>query len=183
MRLLLGLSRGVDALNERCGRLAEWCILAACAIAAANAMLRYGVNFSHNGWLEVQWYLFAAVVMLGAAHTLRLNGHVRVDVFYSSILNERGRVWLDVFGLLLFMLPAMALLAWMCWPFFLESLVRHEVSPAPGGLLRWPVKLLMPAGFALIALQGVSELVKRIAWLRGEAVPNLTLASTYRPDQ
>lgn len=166
MRVLLGFSRSVDGLNTRFGRLADLCILAACAISAANAFARYGLNFSSNALLEVQWYLFAAVVMLGGAYTLLRNEHVRVDILYA-MLGERARLWIDVFGLALFLLPAMAMLAWMTWGFFVESFLRNEGSPAPGGLLRWPVKFLLPVGFALITLQGLSELIKRIARLRG----------------
>jgi TRAP-type mannitol/chloroaromatic compound transport system permease small subunit len=166
MGLLLGFSRGVDWINERFGRVADWCILLACAISAANAMLRYGFNFSSNAWIEVQWYLFAAVVMLGASHTLCRDQHVRVDIVYSA-LGERARLWIDTVGFALFLLPAMAMLAWMTWGFFLESFARNEGSPAPGGLLRWPVKFLLPLGFALMSAQGLSELIKRVARLRG----------------
>jgi TRAP-type mannitol/chloroaromatic compound transport system permease small subunit len=166
MRALLGLSRGVDALSAAFGKAAEWCVLAACAISAGNAVMRYGFSLSSNAWLEVQWYLFTGIVMLGAAHTLRRNGHVRVDLVYA-IASERARLWIDVFGIIFFLLPGMALLAWMTWPFFLDSWMRQEVSPNAGGLIRWPVKLLLPLGFVLVVLQGLAELVKRIAALRG----------------
>jgi TRAP-type mannitol/chloroaromatic compound transport system permease small subunit len=166
MQVLLGFSRAVDRVNTRFGHVADWCILLAVLISAANAVLRYGLNFSSNAWLEAQWYLFAAVVMLGGAYTLMRNEHVRVDIIYST-LGERARLWIDVLGLGLFLLPAMAMLAWMTWPFFVESFVRDEASAAPGGLLRWPVKMLLPVGFALITVQGVAELIKRVARLRG----------------
>lgn len=166
MLVLLGFSRAVDGLSERFGRLADWCILLACAVSAANAFARYGLNFSSNALLEVQWYLFAAVVLLGASHTLCRNEHVRVDIVYSA-LPERARLWIDVVGFTLFLLPAMAMLAWMTWGFFLESFARNEGSPAPGGLLRWPVKFLLPLGFGLMTAQGLSELIKRVARLRG----------------
>lgn len=182
MGLLLGFSRGVDWINERFGRVADWCILLACAISAGNALLRYGLNFSSNAWLEVQWYLFAAVVMLGASYTLFRNEHVRVDIVYG-LLGERGRLWMDVFGFIAFLLPAMALLTWMTWPFFVESFIRNEGSPAPGGLLRWPAKILLPLGFGLIVLQGLSELIKRIALLRGIALPPGRVFTYQRPEQ
>ncbi len=166
MRALLGFSRGVDALSAGVGRIAEWCVLAACVVSAGNALMRYGFSLSSNAWLEAQWYCFTAIVMLGAAHTLRRNGHVRVDLVYSMV-SERARLWIDVFGIIFFLLPGMVLLAWMTWPFFLDSWVRDEVSPNADGLWRWPVKLLMPIGFALVALQGLAELVKRIAALAG----------------
>jgi TRAP-type mannitol/chloroaromatic compound transport system permease small subunit len=166
MQSLLGFSRAMDAISQGAGRLAEWCVLAACAVSAGNALMRYGFSLSSNAWLEAQWYLFAAIVMLGAAHTLRRNGHVRVDLVYA-IVSERTRLWIDVFGIIFFLLPGMILLAWMTWPFFLDAWMRSEVSPNAGGLLRWPMKLLMPLGFALVSLQGLAELVKRIAALQG----------------
>lgn len=183
MRWLLAFSRGVDGMNEKFGRLADWCVLLACAVSAGNALSRYGFNISSNGWLEVQWYLFAAVVMLGASYTLHRNEHVRVDLIFGS-LGERARLKVDIFGFIFFLLPGMALLAWMTWPYFMDSLLREEISPAPGGLIRWPAKLLMPLGFALIFLQGLSELFKRIAALKGMTAGEAELISDYhRPEQ
>jgi TRAP-type mannitol/chloroaromatic compound transport system permease small subunit len=180
---LLAFSRMVDSVNARFGRAADWCVLLACALSAGNAFLRYGFSLGSNAWLEGQWYLFAAVVMLGGSYTLFRNEHVRVDVVYGA-LPERARMWVDVIGISLFLLPAMALLAWMTWPFFLDSWMRGETSSSPGGLIRWPVKLLMPLGFALITAQGVSELIKRIALLRGIAVPEGRIHASYaRPEQ
>jgi TRAP-type mannitol/chloroaromatic compound transport system permease small subunit len=180
---LLAFSRGVDALNTAFGRVADWAVLLACAVSAGNAFLRYGFSLGSNAWLELQWYLFAAVVMLGASYTLFRNEHVRVDLVYGS-LRERGRIWVDVVGIALFLLPAMALLAWMTWPFFLDSFQRGETSSSPGGLIRWPVKLLLPLGFTLMVAQGLSELIKRVALLRGHHVPEGRLHASYaRPDQ
>jgi TRAP-type mannitol/chloroaromatic compound transport system permease small subunit len=179
---LLAFSRAVDAVNAAFGRLADWMVLAACAISAGNAFVRYGLSTSSNAWLEVQWYLFAGMVMLGASYTLKRNEHVRVDVLFGS-LGERARLWVDVLGLIFFLLPAMALLAWMTWPFFVDSWVRMEGSPNAGGLLRWPVKLLMPLGFALITLQGVSELIKRTALLRGVSPEAEVVTEYHRPEQ
>jgi TRAP-type mannitol/chloroaromatic compound transport system permease small subunit len=179
---LLAFSRGVDAVNAAFGRVADWMVLAACAISAGNAFMRYGLSVSSNAWLEVQWYLFAGMVMLGASYTLFRNEHVRVDVVFGS-LPERARLWVDVLGILLFLLPAMALLAWMTWPFFVESWVRMEGSSNAGGLLRWPAKLLLPLGFALVTLQGLSELIKRIALLRGEAPEAEVVTEYHRPEQ
>ena len=179
---LLAFSRGVDVVNEKFGRLADWCILLACVISAGNALSRYGFNFSSNAWLEVQWYLFAAVVMLGASYTLFRNEHVRVDLFYGW-MSERGRLWVDVFGLLTFLLPAMILLAWMTWPFFLDSFLRNEGSASPGGLLRWPAKLLLPLGFTLLIFQGLSELIKRVALLRGPVEGIAVITEYQRPEQ
>lgn len=183
MRWLLAFSRGVDGMNEKFGRLADWCVLLACAVSAGNALSRYGFNISSNGWLEVQWYLFAAVVMLGASYTLHRNEHVRVDLIFGS-LGERARLKVDIFGFIFFLLPGMALLAWMTWPFFLDAWTRSETSSNAGGLLRWPVKLILPIGFALIFLQGVSELIKRVAALAGTPASEAELVAEYvRPEQ
>ena len=180
---LLAFSRGVDAINAAFGRIADYAVLLACLVSAGNAFLRYGFSAGSNAWLEVQWYLFAAVVMLGGSYTLFRNEHVRVDLVYGS-LRQRGRLWVDVLGIGLFLLPAMALLAWMTWPFFVESWVRAEVSASPGGLIRWPVKLLLPVGFLLMFVQGLSELIKRIAMLRGITLPENRLHASYaRPEQ
>jgi TRAP-type mannitol/chloroaromatic compound transport system permease small subunit len=183
MAPLLAFSRAVDAMNAAFGRVAEWLVLFACIVSAGNAFLRYGFSLGSNAWLEAQWYLFAGVVMLGGSYTLFRNEHVRVDLVYGS-LRERARIWVDVIGIALFLLPAMALLAWMTWPFFLDSWTRGEMSSSPGGLIRWPAKLLMPLGFALITLQGLSELIKRVALLRGIVLPHGRLHASYaRPEQ
>ncbi len=182
MRPLLAFSRLVDAISAAFGRIADWMVLASCAISAGNAAVRYGFSMSSNAWLEVQWYLFAGVVMLGASYTLERNEHVRVDLVYGSV-GPRVRLWIDVFGLVFFLLPAMALLAWMTWPFFWDSWVRGEGSPNAGGLIRWPVKLVLPLGFLLVTLQGLSELVKRIAALAGSTPEAAHLAEYHRPEQ
>jgi TRAP-type mannitol/chloroaromatic compound transport system permease small subunit len=180
---LLAFSRAVDALNAAFGRIADWLVLLACVVSAGNAFARYGFSAGSNAWLEVQWYFFAGVVMLGASYTLFRNEHVRVDLLYGA-LPERTRLWIDVIGITVFLLPAMLLLAWMTWPFFVESWGRAEVSSSPGGLILWPVKLLMPLGFALMSLQGGSELVKRVALLRGIRLADGRLHASYaRPEQ
>lgn len=183
MQPFLAFARGVDWLNTRVGRVAEWCILLACAASAATAFLRYGLSWGSNAWIEIQWYLFGAAVMLGASYTLLRNEHVRVDVVYGA-LGHRARLWVDVLGLLVFLLPATMLLLWMTWPFFLDSFWRNEGSANPGGLLRWPAKLLLPLGFLLLTLQGLSELVKRIALLRGIVPVGTQVVTDYaRPEQ
>jgi TRAP-type mannitol/chloroaromatic compound transport system permease small subunit len=166
MDALLKFSRLIDALNERVGLVASWLVLAACAISAGNALMRYGFSLSSNAWLEIQWYCFAGIVMLGAAHTLRVNEHVRVDVFYSRY-GERARLWLDLAGGVLFLLPMAIIIGWLSWPLFINSWAIGEVSGNAGGLLRWPVKILIPLGFLLLALQGISEIIKRAAALAG----------------
>jgi TRAP-type mannitol/chloroaromatic compound transport system permease small subunit len=167
VRVLLALSRFIDAMNARFGTLANWAVLLACAISAGNAMIRYAYDTSSNAWLELQWYLFTAVVMLGASYTLQKNEHVRVDILYMR-LSERGKEWLDLIGTVVFLLPTMLLLAWLSWPLLRESWHVQETSSNAGGLLRWPVLLMIPLGFCLVALQGISEIVKRIAALEGK---------------
>jgi TRAP-type mannitol/chloroaromatic compound transport system permease small subunit len=166
MDALLKFSRLIDALNEKVGLAANWLVLIACVISAGNAMMRYGFSLSSNAWLEIQWYLFAGIVMLGAAHTLRVNEHVRVDVFYARY-GERARLWLDLAGAVLFLLPMAVIIGWLSWPLFVNSWQLGEVSGNAGGLLRWPVKVLIPLGFLLLALQGISEIIKRAAALAG----------------
>lgn len=167
MRYLIALSRLIDGLNDRLGSAANWMVLGACLISAANAMSRYAFDLSSNAWLEIQWYLFAAIVMLGASHTLRMNEHVRVDIVYS-MLSERGKEWLDLAGTAVFLVPSMLVIAYYSWPFFMQSWEVQEVSWNAGGLIRWPVKIMMPVGFTLVALQGVSEIIKRAAALHGD---------------
>lgn len=179
---LLAFSRAVDRLNYHVGNLASWAVLLSCMISAGNAFVRYGLSWSSNAWLEVQWYLFAATVMLGSAYTLYKNEHVRVDLLFS-VYPPRTRLWVDVFGFIFFMLPAVVLLAWMTWPFFLDSWFRNEGSPNAGGLLRWPVKVLLPIGFVLLAMQGLSELIKRIALLMGIPLDGEAVAEYVRPEQ
>jgi TRAP-type mannitol/chloroaromatic compound transport system permease small subunit len=166
LQALLRFSGAIDRLNERLGMLANVLVLLCCMISAANAMIRYAFDTSSNGWLEAQWYMFAVIVMFGASYTLKRNEHVRVEIFYLY-LSERGQYWLDLIGALLFLIPVCVLLAVLSWPFFMQSFVVDETSPNAGGLLRWPIKLVLPVGFALIALQGISEVIKRIAALRG----------------
>ena len=167
MGFLIRISRIIDAINDRLGWLANWMVLAACLISAANAMSRYAFDLSSNAYLEIQWYLFAAIVMLGASHTLRMNEHVRVDIVYTH-LSERGKEWLDLVGTAVFLVPSMLVIAYYSWPFFMQSWNVQEVSWNAGGLIRWPVKFLVPLGFTLVALQGVSEIIKRAASLRGD---------------
>lgn len=170
MRGLLALSRGIDALNEGVGRLVRWLVLVAVLVSAGNAAARYGLDLSSNAWLEIQWYLFAAIFLFAAAYTLEQNGHVRIDVLYGR-LPPRVRVWVDLLGALLFLLPMCGLIAWLGWKGFLASYAVHEVSPDAGGLPRWPIKLAIPLGFGLLFLQGVSEAIKQLAALTGHLAP------------
>ncbi len=179
MDALLGLSRGIDRLNTFLGRLAAFLVLAAALISAGNAFIRYAFDTSSNAWLEIQWYLFGGIVLFGAAETLRRNEHVRVDLLYSG-RSDRTKLLLDIGGILLFLLPFTIIMAWLCWPVAWRSLVTQEGSTSAGGLLRWPVKMILPVGFGLLALQGLSELIKRIAALRGAVALDLTY---HKPDQ
>jgi TRAP-type mannitol/chloroaromatic compound transport system permease small subunit len=166
MDRLLKISAGIDALNRRFGALAAWLVLLACIISAGNAFVRYAFNASSNAWLEIQWHMFAGMVMLGAAHTLALNQHVRVDILYAR-LPPRACAWVDLLGFIFFLMPAVLLLTWLAWPLFFKSLVIAETSNNPGGLLLWPMQLTLPLGFFLLILQGVSEIVKRVGYLTG----------------
>jgi TRAP-type mannitol/chloroaromatic compound transport system permease small subunit len=160
VKTLLAISDFIDAVNERFGRIANWCVLLACLISAGNALVRYGFNFSSNSWLEIQWYLFAAMFMLGAPYTLKMNEHVRVDILYGNV-SPKVQLWIDLLGGIFFLMPAVVIIGWMSWPIFVDSLVNGEMSNNAGGLIRWPVKLVLPVGFGLMVLQGISEIIKR----------------------
>ena len=164
MSVLLGLSRAIDWVNAQFGVIANWLVLLACLISAGNAGMRYMFSVSSNGWLEIQWYMFAGMVLLGGPFTLKMNEHVRVDLVYG-LVSERTRIWIDIVCGFLFLLPICVILTYFTWPWFVESWTINEASSNAGGLVRWPVKLLLPVGFALMALQGISEIIKRIAAL------------------
>jgi TRAP-type mannitol/chloroaromatic compound transport system permease small subunit len=164
VRFLLRLSAAIDALNEQFGIVANWLVLLSCLISAGNAGSRYLFNESSNGWLEIQWYMLAGMVLLGGPYTLKMNEHVRVDLVYGMV-SERTRLWIDIVGGFLFLLPICVILTYFTWPWFVESWRINEASSNAGGLIRWPVKLMLPIGFALMALQGLSEIIKRIAAL------------------
>lgn len=169
MKRLLALARLIDALTERIGRVVIWLVLVATLISAGNALVRYLLGESSNAWLEIQWYLFGAMFLLAAGYTLKHNGHVRIDILYNRC-GPRGQAWIDLVGGLLFLLPMAVLLMWLSLPMFFEAWVTQETSPDAGGLVRWPVKLLLPVGFAMLALQGVAEVIKRIGVLSGQLV-------------
>ena len=169
MQGFLRLSGWLDRIGYRCGQLANLMILASCFISASNAMIRYGFDWSSNALLEMQWYLFGAAVMLGASYTFQRNEHVRVDLVYGHVA-ERKQLWIDIFGIIFFLFPACILFAWLSWEsLFLPSWAIMEQSSNAGGLPRWPIKFVVPIGFALLTLQGLSELIKRIAHLTGQA--------------
>lgn len=179
MRPLLAFSAAIDQLNEKIGYVCNILVLLACLVSAGNAMIRYAFDYSSNGWLELQWYMFAILVMYGAAYTFRRNEHVRVEILYL-MLSERGQIWLDLLCTLFFLIPACLLLSYLSWPFFHQSYVVGETSGNAGGLIRWPIKFVVPSGFVMLALQGVSEVIKRIAALAGYVVID---AKYERPTQ
>ena len=166
MKILLTLSRLIDALNEVVGRLTYWLVLVAVLVSAGNATIRYTFNMSSNAWLEIQWYLFSAVFLFCAGYTLLHNQHIRIDVV-TGRFSRRVHAWIDIIGTLLFLMPMAITILWLSWPVFVDAYQRHEVSTNAGGLIIWPARLMVPIGFLLLVLQGISELIKRIAFLRG----------------
>ena len=168
MKFLLGISRVIDSVNHFFGRIAAWMVLLCCVVSAGNAVMRKIFSYSSNSWLEIQWYLFGVMIMLGAAHVLNKNEHVRIDIIYGN-LSSRGQMWIDLAGAALFLLPVCAIIGWVSWPLFMNSYAINEMSSNAGGLLRWPIKLALPLGFLLLALQGLSEIIKRIGGLMGHA--------------
>ena len=166
MPLLLKLSQLIDRINERIGKGAFWLVLLMTIISAGNAVVRFTFNYSSNGLLEIQWYLFAAIFLICSSYTLQKNEHVRIDVL-SGKLSPKGLAVIDIIGTLFFLLPMVILVLWLSLPLVAESFRINEMSANAGGLLRWPVKALLPIGFTLLALQGLSELIKRIAFLMG----------------
>ncbi len=163
---VIKLTRVIDSLSDAAGFAAKWLVLFACLISAGNAVIRYLFSYSSNGWLEIQWYMFGGIVFFGAAQTLRLNEHVRVDLLYSAV-SDKARLWIDIVGFTVFLLPVTTYLTYLTWPFFLNSFRSMEMSMNAGGLILWPAKILLPLGFALLFLQGLAELLKRIAALTG----------------
>ena len=166
MTALLQLSRWIDAFTERIGRSVSWLVLITVVISAGNAIMRKVFNNSSNALLEIQWYLFSALFLLCAGYTLLRNEHVRIDII-NGRFSARTRAWIDIFGFVFFFFPMVYLFVSLGWPFFMMSFSGNEMSSNAGGLIRWPVKLLLPLGFALLALQGLSELIKRFAFLKG----------------
>ena len=166
MNALLGVSRVIDALSERIGRVIAWLVLITVLISAANATVRKLFDYSSNAYLEIQWYLFSAIFLVGAGYTLLRNEHVRIDIVLNRF-SKRGQAWIDIFGILVFLMPMAVAILWLSWPVFVDSLRSNEMSNSPGGLIVWPARFMLPAGFLLLILQGISELIKRIGFLKG----------------
>lgn len=177
MNALLQFSRLVDGLSERVGRAAIWLILVVVLISAGNAVSRFAFNLSSNAMLEIQWYLFSAIFLFCAAYVLKKNEHIRIDVI-AGRFSARTQNWIDVFGILVFLLPMAIMIAYLSWPVFMNAWTTGEGSPNPGGLIRWPVRLLLPIGFALLILQAFSELIKRLAFIAGAGPNPLAKASS-----
>ena len=165
--MFMSLSRLIDSLNEKIANTVSWALLAAVIICAGNALIRYTFNASSNAWLEIQWYLYGAMFLLAASYTLKRDEHVRIDVIVGRF-SKRTQAWIDLFGFLLFLLPVCLLILYDAIPFALVSIESQEMSSNAGGLIVWPAKLLVPVGFALLILQGISEIIKRIAFLAGK---------------
>jgi TRAP-type mannitol/chloroaromatic compound transport system permease small subunit len=167
MKALLALSRAIDALNVRVGKAVTWVTLLVVLVSAGNAIVRKVFGTSSNAWLELQWYMFGAMFLLTAGYTLLQNEHVRVDIL-SSQLSKRTQIYIEIFGLLFFLFPMAIVIMYLSWPMFMDSYITNEQSSNSGGLVRWPVKLMIPIGFGLLVLAGVSRLIKCIAFLRGQ---------------
>lgn len=167
MKLLLGLSRSIDRLNEIVGSFVIWICLIVVLVSSGNAVIRKIFDSSSNGWLELQWYLFGAMFLLTSGYTLLRNEHVRVDIL-SSKLSRTHQIWIEIFGVLFFLLPMACLIMFLSWPVFTEAYIQNEQSSNAGGLVRWPAKLLIPIGFGLLVLSGISHLIKCVGFLSGK---------------
>lgn len=170
LRRLLVFTDAVDALTEWIGQWLKWLVLLSSLISAFNALMRYTIHYSSNAWLEIQWYMFGAMFLLAAGYALKHEEHVRVDVFFSK-MTPRQQAWVDVFGGIFFLMPMAVIIAWMSIPMVVNSFRIMEHSSDPGGLLRWPIKIVIPIGFALLALQGVAEIIKKYAIATGVREP------------
>jgi len=175
MRHLLGISSVIDRGNNLIGQGIRWLLLVAVLISAGNAIMRKAFNVGSNAFLEIQWYIFAAVFMLGVGYVMLKNAHVRID-FISSRLSKRTNAWIDAIGIVVFTIPLAAIMIDLGWPLFARAWLSGEVSYNAGGLIRWPVLLLVPLGFAILILQAFSELIKRVAFLQG------VISEPFSPD-
>ena len=166
MNALLKLSRRIDALTERVGQAALWLVLVVVLVSAGNAMMRYTINYSSNAFLEIQWYLFGMIFLSCGGYTFMRNEHVRIDLI-SGRLSKRGQTWIDIFGILFFLMPMAVAIMVLSWPVFIHAIESSEMSNSAGGLIVWPARLMIPAGFLLLIVQAISELIKRIGFLKG----------------
>ena len=181
MSVFLAFSRFIDQFNDLIGKLVSWALLLAVIICTGNALVRYTLNNSSNAWLEIQWYLFSAMFLLAASDTLRRDEHVRIDVIVGRF-SKRTQVWIDVLGFLFFLLPFTCLILYYAWPYAMLSMQSQEVSSNAGGLIVWPAKLLIPVGFILLTLQGISELIKRVGFLMGKVPASAFEKQVVKPE-
>jgi TRAP-type mannitol/chloroaromatic compound transport system permease small subunit len=179
---LLKLSRLIDTLTEWVGKSIVWLVLIVTLISAGNAVMRYTINYSSNAFLEIQWYIFGMIFLLGSGYTLMKNEHVRIDVV-SSRFSKRTQTWIDVFGILFFLMPMAVAIMWMSWPIFVLALKNSEYSSNAGGLIVWPARLMIPVGFFLLVLQGASELIKRIGFLLGRCPDPTAKSNAPTPEE
>ena len=182
MNALLRLSQLIDALTERIGKSIIWVVLVVTLISCSNALMRYTINYSSNAFLEIQWYLFAVIFLFGAGYTLMKNEHVRIDLIAGKF-SKRGQAWIDIFGIIFFLMPMAIAIMWMSWPIFLLALQNNEHSSNAGGLLLWPARLMVPVGFFLLVMQGVSELIKRVGFLLGLCPDPTEKPHTLTPEE
>ena len=166
MNALLKLSQLIDSITEFVGRSIIWVVLVVTLISCGNAIMRYTINYSSNAFLEIQWYLFAVIFLFGAGYTLKKNEHVRIDLIAGKF-SKRGQAMIDIFGIIFFLMPMAIAIMWMSWPIFLLALKTNEMSSNAGGLILWPARLMVPLGFFLLVMQGISELIKKIGFLQG----------------
>jgi TRAP-type mannitol/chloroaromatic compound transport system permease small subunit len=170
MRRLLAFSDTVDWLSEQIGQALKWLVLASSLISAGTALVRYSLHTGSNAWLEIQWYMFGAMFLLGAGYALKHDEHVRVDIFFSK-MTPRTQAWVDVFGGLVFLMPTAVIITWLSWHMVVNSIHINEMSNDPGGLLRWPIKICIPIGFAMLGVQGIADIIKKVAIARGIRSP------------
>ena len=166
MNALHKLSRRIDALTERVGQAALWLVLVVVLVSAVNAVMRYTINYSSNAFLEIQWYLFGMIFLSCGGYTFLRNEHVRIDLI-SGRFSKRGQTWIDIFGILFFLMPMAVAIMLLSWPVFIHAIESSEMSNSAGGLIVWPARLMIPAGFLLLIVQAISELIKRIGFLQG----------------
>jgi TRAP-type mannitol/chloroaromatic compound transport system permease small subunit len=182
MNALLKLSQLIDSITEFVGRSIIWVVLVVTLISCGNAIMRYTINYSSNAFLEIQWYLFAVIFLFGAGYTLKKNEHVRIDLIAGKF-SKRGQAMIDIFGIIFFLMPMAIAIMWMSWPIFLLALKTNEMSSNAGGLILWPARLMVPLGFFLLVMQGISELIKKIGFLQGLCPDPTDKPHTLTPEE
>lgn len=182
MNALLKLSQLIDSITEFVGKSIIWVVLVVTLISCGNAVMRYTINYSSNAFLEIQWYLFALIFLFGAGYTLKKNEHVRIDLIAGKF-SKRGQAMIDIFGIIFFLMPMAIAIMWMSWPIFLLALKTNEMSSNAGGLILWPARLMVPVGFFLLVMQGVSELIKRVGFLQGLCPDPTDKPHTLTPEE